>query len=148
MICGKLLSSYHTSGRRCDFLGAGDNKVIFIQWGRMFVCACLDGFAAADRLMDLFDIWCGLCVMYEINLKFSGLNEALACLHMGDYRLEGASIEGKWTEVSHSCGFHCSQTVFIADFLSPPFFGLIKTHFMHNKYAKNTNGCRGRIKTL
>lgn len=25
----------------------------------------------------------------------------------------------------------------------PVFFYLIKTHFMHNKYAKHTNGCSG-----
>lgn len=59
------------------------------------VCACLAGFAPADRVMDLFIVACGLCVMYEIHLKFSVLNEALTCLHMGEYRLEGECIIGK-----------------------------------------------------
>lgn len=61
----------------------------------MSVCACLAGFAPADRVMDLFIVACGLCVMYEIHLKFSVLNEALTCLHMGEYRLEGECIIGK-----------------------------------------------------
>lgn len=66
----------------------------------VFACVCvlacwldgwLAGFAPADRVMDLFLATCGLCVMYEIHLKFSVLNEALTCLHVGEY-----GLKGKW----------------------------------------------------
>lgn len=48
----------------------------------MCLSASLAGFTPADRVMDLLIVACGLCVMYEIHLKFSVLNEALTCLHM------------------------------------------------------------------
>lgn len=41
--------------------------------------------APADRVMDRLIVACGLCVMYEIHLKFSLVNEALTCLLMGEY---------------------------------------------------------------
>ena len=50
--------------------------------------ARLAGFAPADRVMDLCIVAYGLCVMYEIHLKFSVLNEALACLHVGEYKAD------------------------------------------------------------
>lgn len=68
----------------------------------MCVCVCLAGFAPADRVMDLFIVACGLCVMYEIHLKFSVLNEALTCLHMGERRLEGPVLCRK---VNRSCSY-------------------------------------------
>lgn len=61
----------------------------------MCVSSSLAGFTPADRVMDLLIVACGLCVMYEIHLKFSVLNEALTCLHMGEYRLEAECIIGK-----------------------------------------------------
>lgn len=58
-------------------------------------CAHVAGFPPVDRVMDLFIVACGLCVMYEIHLKFSVLNEALTCLHMGK-----CGLKGKWIIVN------------------------------------------------
>lgn len=44
--------------------------------------------------MDLFIVACGLRVMYEIHLKFSVSNEALACLRVG--RARGERREQEW----------------------------------------------------
>ena len=41
--------------------------------------------AAADRVMDSLPAACGLCVMYEIHLKFSLVNEPLSAPRLGSW---------------------------------------------------------------
>lgn len=66
------------------------------------VRAGLAGFAPADRVMDLFIVAYGLRVMYEIHLKFSVSNEALACLRVGEPEANGS--RRTCAAVAHSCG--------------------------------------------
>lgn len=111
-----------TSGTFYSFICTGDNMFSssFLHIVCAFVCAwvwvlaCLPGFAPVDRVMDLFTVACGLCVMYEIHLKFFVLNEALWYQHMG--RPEGVI---KKERLNTRCSFLWSTWTF---FFSPAIF--------------------------
>lgn len=114
---------YQTSGGTMVSYVNVENKVIFfLQWRRMcacvhmcmractHVCACgwLAGwFCSCWQSNGSVHCCMWTVMMYEIHLKFSVLNEALTCLHMGENRLKGKCIMGKRTEIAPFCGHHC-----------------------------------------